>query len=578
MKLFTLFTNQAPNRVFLSILLSIFAGIGNALLIPLLLASVGRESSPEVDARESQLLWGMEVAHYKFAVVFVCLCLFILIARSTSRVLLKRIVLEAAAELRISTYRSILRTPAAALEKLGPSRLLATITLDVNRVATGARAVPDIIVSVITLTGLLFYLLVLNVHVFLLVLGATVIGVITYQIPAVVGRRHFERAREMYDQLHESIRGVIYGNKELKLNREKREKYFREILIADEQSTLAHEKRAHTIITIAAAYGELLGFLLIGATAYIFVSYHEMSATDVIAVVMVLLYIVAPIAMILNSLPFISAAKISLENMDHVFGDLSEEEGALEMLPIPDWGALRLDGVRYHYETSDGRIEIGPVDIEFRKQEITFLVGGNGSGKSSLCKLIALHYLPDAGNVYVGHTKVDHRSRDSCRQLISTVLSDYYLFDRLLLNLESDDEWVVQHYLVELGLNTTMSIEKGRFSRTMLSDGQRKRLALLSVLLEDRDVYVFDEWADNQDPSFKEVFYLKVLPELKAKGKVVIVVSHDDRYFGIADQIVVMESGKCVRKERKTAASIHAIADAGSTLSTGRRVFLRPAG
>ena len=69
---------------------------------------------------------------------------------------------------------------------------------------------------------------------------------------------------------------------------------------------------------------------------------------------------------------------------------------------------------------------------------------------------------------------------------------------------------------------------------------------LLTAYLEDRAVYVFDEWASDQDPIFKELFYLHILKRLKERQKAVVVVSHDDRYFSAADRIVRLDSGKAV--------------------------------
>ncbi|MCB1035646.1 MAG: cyclic peptide export ABC transporter, partial [Acidobacteria bacterium] len=80
---------------------------------------------------------------------------------------------------------------------------------------------------------------------------------------------------------------------------------------------------------------------------------------------------------------------------------------------------------------------------------------------------------------------------------------------------------------------------------------QRKRLALVTALLEDRPVYLFDEWAADQDPEFKEVFYHQLLPELKARGKTAIVISHDDRYYDVADRVVKLDTGRVVSDHRK---------------------------
>ena len=102
----------------------------------------------------------------------------------------------------------------------------------------------------------------------------------------------------------------------------------------------------------------------------------------------------------------------------------------------------------------------------------------------------------------------------------------------------------INRLLKQLKLDHKVTVVNGVFSTLALSDGQRKRLALLVALMEDRDIYLFDEWAADQDPLFKEIFYRTILPELKTKGKVVAVISHDDRYFDVADRILTMEQGR----------------------------------
>jgi putative ATP-binding cassette transporter len=101
-----------------------------------------------------------------------------------------------------------------------------------------------------------------------------------------------------------------------------------------------------------------------------------------------------------------------------------------------------------------------------------------------------------------------------------------------------------REYLVKLQLNHKLDVKEGVLSTTQLSQGQRKRLALLTAFLEDRSIYLFDEWAADQDPTFKQTFYDSLLPELKARGKTVIVISHDDRYYDVADRLIKLEDGK----------------------------------
>jgi len=79
-----------------------------------------------------------------------------------------------------------------------------------------------------------------------------------------------------------------------------------------------------------------------------------------------------------------------------------------------------------------------------------------------------------------------------------------------------------------------------------LSTGQRKRLALISSLLEDRPIVMFDEWAADQDPHFRKHFYEDIIPSLRASGKTILAVSHDDNYWHVADRVLKMEYGQFV--------------------------------
>ncbi|SLM49152.1 ATP-binding protein SyrD (fragment) [Nitrospira japonica] len=126
------------------------------------------------------------------------------------------------------------------------------------------------------------------------------------------------------------------------------------------------------------------------------------------------------------------------------------------------------------------------------------------------------------------------------------VFSDFYLFDKLLGLDESSIESQAHSYLARLQIDHKVTINGRAFSTTELSQGQRKRLALVTAYLENRTIYVFDEWAADQDPEYKEVFYRQLLPDLRARGKSVIVITHDDRYFHLGDRVVKLEEGRIV--------------------------------
>jgi len=551
MKLFALFTSKAPTKVFLSMILGIVAGISYALLIPVVLISIGsRIDQNSVSSQVTRTFLTFEVSNYRFALLFVSICIFILICRTTSHVLLTRVTLDATTELRIKTYRQIMNAPIAELEKLGSSKLLVAITTDVVRIVIGATLVPNVLVNLVTITGMLGYVFLLNPDVFWFTLGAIVFGVITYQVPMYIGSRYFQRGRTKMDSLQEAIRGLIHGTKELKLSKVKRDRYFDEVLLASEYDVLHNSKIANTIVSAAANYGDLLSFFVIGVVAYIFVSYHAISTESLVGAIMALLYISGPVAQILFAMTPLSNAQVSYRNMKRVFDALSTEKASEEIKPLPEWDSLRFSNVAYRYENAEHSFELGPLDVGISKGEITFIVGGNGSGKSTLCKLMALHYTPTAGDIYFGNVKINPQTLNSGRQYISAILSDYYLFDRLLGSLSEVDEELVNRYLTKLEIQRKVTVKDGKFSTLKLSEGQKKRLALVVAFLEDRDIYLFDEWAADQDPVFKQVFYLNIIPELKARNKAVVVISHDDRYFHVADQVLFMEEGKLIRTER----------------------------
>lgn len=213
---------------------------------------------------------------------------------------------------------------------------------------------------------------------------------------------------------------------------------------------------------------------------------------------------------------------------------------------------IELRGATYSYRDEEGvsQFAVAPVDLRVESGRILFIVGGNGSGKSTLVKMILGLYEPTAGSVLLNGDAIEGAERrEWYRQHFSVVFADFYLFPDIAgIGVDNARERA-QKYLALLQLDKKVRIEGDTFSTTSLSSGQRKRLALVGAYLEDRPIYVFDEWAADQDPNFKNVFYTQLLPELKARGKAVVVVSHDDRYFEVADEIIKMEDGRIVKDE-----------------------------
>jgi putative ATP-binding cassette transporter len=159
-------------------------------------------------------------------------------------------------------------------------------------------------------------------------------------------------------------------------------------------------------------------------------------------------------------------------------------------------------------------------------------------------KLLAGLYTPGAGTIRLDGRPVTPEAEEAYRQLFSVVFVDGHLFPTLL-GLDRpglDDE--AGALASRFGLAERVRIVAGAFSTIDLSQGQKKRLALLTAWLEDRPIVVLDEWAANQDAAFKRFFYDELLPHWRRRGKTLVVITHDEDYFRVADRVIRLDGGR----------------------------------
>jgi putative ATP-binding cassette transporter len=252
-------------------------------------------------------------------------------------------------------------------------------------------------------------------------------------------------------------------------------------------------------------------------------------------------------------LPYFAQGGVSLRKLEDLGFALSQVPGDIDQdadeSETASFKTLELKSVTHSYyrDREDSDFVLGPIDLTLHSGEAIWIVGGNGSGKTTLAKLLTGLYVPASGEIRINDELVTDDNRDQYRQNFSALFTDFYLFENLLglnENGNSKLDASAHDYLNQLHLAHKVTVKDGQLSTLELSHGQRKRLALLTAFLEDRPIYVFDEWDSGQDPIFKKVFFLEVLPELKARGKTIVVISHEDRYYQLADRIVQLEFGK----------------------------------
>jgi putative ATP-binding cassette transporter len=343
------------------------------------------------------------------------------------------------------------------------------------------------------------------------------------------------------------VRALIEGIKELKMHRPRRREFVDNVLDPAEMLRCRCKIRGDTLFDAAIVWGRTLFLVAIGLLLFVWPRWFPVDGITLTGYVLTILFLMAPLEQILAWLPFMAHASVSvahIEELGLVLDETEREDAGRE--PVDRWAQIELLGVThaYHREGHSRGFALGPIDLTLRPGEILFIVGGNGSGKTTLAKLLTGLYVPESGEIRLDGRPVAAADREGYRQLFSVVFDNAAVFDALWGLDAADLDRRAGEYLRDLELDRVVSVSGGTFSTTQLSRGQRKRLALLTAYLEDRPIYVFDEWAADQDPVFRKVFYLRLLPELKLRGKTVVAVTHDDHYFGIADWIVKLDEGK----------------------------------
>jgi putative ATP-binding cassette transporter len=483
------------------------------------------------------------------AAVFGALVLVKLLGGALARFLLNRFMLDAVVHLVRDLSRKVLGTPLRRLESLGFARIMTTLTEDVGTLAFAIQELPTTAVNLAVIAGCAAYLGWLSWRVLAGVVLFVVIGVIVYRVLVAAAAHWFRRAREAREALMSIFHALTGGTKELQLHRRRREAFLHGRL--DAATSTLHEvsSAAVRVHLLAGTWTQLLFSALIGALLFVGPRFEGVSMQALTGYLFATLYLMTPVWAIIECWPIYARARVALHKIEELqlaLGDATEPGADGEV--VGDWRQLELDGVTFAYDAPEGGegFVLGPIDLTLRRGEVVFVVGGNGSGKSTFVKLLTGLYMPLVGAIRLDGVGVTDRNRGWYREHFTAVFSDFFLFDRLL-GLDGDGvDARAREWLRRLELDAKVEVRDGAFSTTALSQGQRKRLALLTALLEDRPIYVFDEWAADQDPHYRDIFYRRLLPELKARGKTVVVISHDERYYHLGDRVVKLDYGQVV--------------------------------
>ncbi len=453
-------------------------------------------------------------------------------------------------DIRIRVADRIRRAELEALDHVGRSEIYGIVSRETQNISQAAATLITALQSMLMVLFSIAYIAILSRTAFFITVGMIWLALVM----------HFRRATELRTLLTDAQRkeneflGVLGhlldGFKEVRMSRARSADVFQH-LRSISGSVESVKQRAGTRFSAHYVMTQAMLYVLLAAIVFLLPKINPGYEDLVPKLTAAILFIIGPLGAIVGAIPLYSTANVAATNIFLLEETLEEStshevNGNGEAAHPAAFKHIEFRRATFQYaDRGQGAFRLGPVDLRVTSGETLFIVGGNGSGKSTLLKTLTGLYHPQSGAITMDDTLLTPESATWYRSHFTPIFGDYHLFDRLY-GLGDVPPERVNELLVLMQIQDKTAFEHGRFTNLDLSTGQRKRLALIVALLEDRPILVLDEWAADQDQVFRQFFYETILPDLKRQGKTIIAATHDDRYFGVADRVVKMEYGELV--------------------------------
>ena len=438
------------------------------------------------------------------------------------------------------------------LEKMGESVIYSRLTKELANIMFFAPLVADAFQGAVMVAFSLFYLYYLSEMALLLLVGITIFAGFFFLNKQKEITSYVVAATQKEVELFDGLSHMLDGFKEIKLNRAKNADLMGHIY---EMSGDARDFNVRSALAsnFNFVFSQICFYTLLGTIVFVMPHFVPTYPEVAIKTTMAILFMMGSLEQMVGVLPHYANIRVAIDNLyklEDELDQIDERKRGIDLNSSVDFVGfeeIRFEQIFFHYiDAADQQLfSIGPLDFSLRAGETVFVIGGNGSGKSTMIKVLTGLYLPDSGAIRIDGRLVPFAQYAPYRDLFGGVLNDFHLFDRLY-GQENIDEDRLNEWLRIMQLDDKTSFIDGSFTNIDLSTGQRARLALIATLMEDKSIYILDEWAAPQDPEFRQYFYEVILADLKKVGKTVVVVSHDDRYFHIPDRILKMEYGQLV--------------------------------
>lgn len=473
------------------------------------------------------------------------------------------IALTAIADWRMRIAVKIRAIDMRSFEKISVSRIQ-SILLDNHAVAIEAARMLVIATSSLTMiivaTAKMFTISISGAS---FMISLMILGVIKL-IKASKELNAFQAEAMKYNlKFANSLKGIVGGFAELKLNRQKTSDLFAKEISSDANLALHYNSKIEQNYSNGMSFFEMLSFLVLGLTLFILPGFFGIEANVIGQLMVVGMFCLSPMSSLIIFIPLLAKTEFGLHEMQALEKELDNtaETGAKDGINnswtykeiiTPPFNKIKIKNLDFRYDekTGDEDFHIHIDDFELNKGEVLFIRGGNGSGKTTLMRILAGLYTNCNGSLTLNDIPITEKNIEEYRNLFAVVFSNFYIFEGPIGIPQTNIE-KLNNVLGKMDLASKVYLtSEGKFSSTELSAGQRKRLALACAMLEGRDIYLFDEVAADFDPEFRTYFYRSFLKELKATGATVLAISHDDRFFDVADRVITMDKGIILKNQK----------------------------
>jgi putative ATP-binding cassette transporter len=449
---------------------------------------------------------------------------------------------------RMHAMSQVLKADVLTLDKIDRSYILSALNRDAESISMGLVMLVPLFQSAAMTIFSFVYLAFISVPAALatMLFGAILFFVSVHHMK--IKHQAFEVAWAEQAKVSSQMSEFLDGFTELKMNSQRAFDISSDLIATSRHVT---NVKSHALIGMADHFAIVQVFFygLVGVMIFIVPHFSDSFYVQIVSVSTTVLFLAGSLNGLIQTIPGVTQANTAAieiaklnEKLAKINNVVVEDQTSLDAGSLQ---SIKLESIVYQFakQSTEKQFSIGPVSYEFQAGKVYFIRGTNGSGKTSLVRLLIGLVPLDSGQIYVNDEPINAFHSQQYRDQFSTIFNDFHLFKKLYGILQASDE-EVNTWLEKLEVSSKVNCQDSEFNTLSLSTGQKKRVALAVAMLEKRPVIILDEWASDQDPEFRRFFYEIIIPELRALNKLVIAITHDDNYFDRADHLLLVDNGK----------------------------------